>query len=208
MSICTRAFSSPNMNLASCLASNVLPTPVGPAKMKLPIGRFGSFRPARLLRTALAMAVIASCWLMTVLCRSSSIVSRRAVSSLLMRVSGTPVILPTTSRITSSSTTPSISFDLSLHSRVMRSFFALDLVGLVAEVGRLLEVLLGDGRFLLLVELLDLAVHLLEVRRPGHRLEADAGAGLVDHVDGLVRQATAADVAVGQLDGRLQAPRP
>ena len=41
MSICTRAFSSPNMNWASRLASNVLPTPVGPAKMKLPIGRFG-----------------------------------------------------------------------------------------------------------------------------------------------------------------------
>ena len=55
------------MNLASCLASSVLPTPVGPAKMKLPIGRFGSFRPARLLRTALAMAWIASCWLTTVL---------------------------------------------------------------------------------------------------------------------------------------------
>src|SRR4029077_9889659 len=47
MSICTRAFSSPNMNRASCLASSVLPTPVGPAKMKLPMGRFGSFRPGR-----------------------------------------------------------------------------------------------------------------------------------------------------------------
>ena len=46
MSICTRASSSPNMNSASALASSVLPTPVGPAKMKLPIGRFGSFRPA------------------------------------------------------------------------------------------------------------------------------------------------------------------
>ena len=45
------------------------------------MGRFGSFRPARLLRTALAMALIASCWLMTGLCSSSSILSRRAVSS-------------------------------------------------------------------------------------------------------------------------------
>src|SRR5271155_2830736 len=76
MSICTRAFSSPNMYLASCLASNVLPTPVGPAKMKLPMGRFGSFRPARLLRTALAMAMIGSCWLTTCLCSSSSLLGR------------------------------------------------------------------------------------------------------------------------------------
>ena len=53
MSSCTMLFSSPNMNFASCLASSVLPTPVGPAKMKLPMGRFGSFMPERLLRTAL-----------------------------------------------------------------------------------------------------------------------------------------------------------
>src|ERR687886_388258 len=37
MSICTRAFSSPNMKAARRLASSVLPTPVGPAKMKLPM---------------------------------------------------------------------------------------------------------------------------------------------------------------------------
>src|ERR671934_66723 len=85
MSICTRAFSSPNMNLASCLASSVLPTPVGPAKMNEQMGRF-------------------------------------------------------------------------------------------------LEVLLGDRGFLLLVELLDLLIDLLQVRRPGHRLETHAGAGLVDDV--------------------------
>src|SRR5207247_2440624 len=107
MSICTRAFSSPNMKWASRLAKSVLPTPVGPAKMKLPVG------------------------------------------------------------------------------------------GLV-------EVLLGDGGFLRLVELLELRVQLLQVRRPGHGLEADAGAGLVDHVDGLVGQAAAADVAVGQIDGGVE----
>src|SRR5262249_18356607 len=68
----------------------------------------------------------------------------------------------------------------------------------------LLEVLLGDGGLLLQVELLDLGVELLEVGRPGHGLEADASAGLVDDVDGLVGQAAAADVAVGQVDGGLQ----
>ena len=45
---------------------------------------------------------------------------------------------------------------------------------------------------------------LLQVRRPGHGLEADAGAGLVDDVDRLVRQAAAGDVAVGQLDGGVE----
>ena len=41
------AFSSSNKNSANALASSVFPTPVGPAKMKEPDGRFGSFRPAR-----------------------------------------------------------------------------------------------------------------------------------------------------------------
>jgi hypothetical protein len=41
------ACSSSNRNSASARASSVLPTPVGPRKMKLPSGRFGSCRPAR-----------------------------------------------------------------------------------------------------------------------------------------------------------------
>ena len=84
------------------------------------------------------------------------------------------------------------------------SFFFLSLSAWSRRCGGLLEVLLGDGLFLLLVEPLDLVVELLQVRRPGHRLEADAGAGLVDHVDRLVGQAAAGDVAVGQLDGGLE----
>ncbi len=158
MSICTSAFSSPNMNLASCLASSVLPTPVGPAKMKLPIGRFGSFRPARLLRTALAMALMASCWLTTVLVqlvfhRQQAL--RLVVVDARQRHAGH---LADDLGITSSSTTPSISLDFSRHSRVIGLLLLLELVGLVAQVGGLLEVLLGDGGLLLLVELLDLAV--------------------------------------------------
>ena len=41
------AASSSNRNSASALASSVFPTPVGPAKMNEPEGRFGSLRPAR-----------------------------------------------------------------------------------------------------------------------------------------------------------------
>src|SRR4030095_6444275 len=46
MSIRTIACSSSNRNSASARASSVLPTPVGPRKMKLPSGRFGCCRPA------------------------------------------------------------------------------------------------------------------------------------------------------------------
>ena len=51
------AFSSSNSTSARALQSSVLPTPVGPRKMNEPIGRFGSCRPLRLRRTALATAV-------------------------------------------------------------------------------------------------------------------------------------------------------
>ena len=62
MSIWIRASASPNMNSARALASSVLPTPVGPAKMKQPIGRLGSLSPARLRRTASLIRLIASAW--------------------------------------------------------------------------------------------------------------------------------------------------
>ena len=57
MSMRTMAFSSSNSTSASALHSSVLPTPVGPRKMNEPIGRFGSCKPLRLRRTALATAV-------------------------------------------------------------------------------------------------------------------------------------------------------
>ncbi len=60
MSIRIRACSLSNMNSASALASSVFPTPVGPRKMKEPIGRFGSCRPERALRRALETAAIPS----------------------------------------------------------------------------------------------------------------------------------------------------
>ena len=44
------------MASAKALHSSVLPTPVGPRKIKEPMGRFGSFKPTRPRRMALAMA--------------------------------------------------------------------------------------------------------------------------------------------------------
>src|SRR5918996_916638 len=55
MSMRTIAWSLSNRNSASARASSVLPTPVGPRKMKLPSGRFGSESPARARRIAFAL---------------------------------------------------------------------------------------------------------------------------------------------------------
>ena len=69
MSMRIIARSSSKRNSARARASSVLPTPVGPRNRNDPIGRFGSDKPARLRRTALATAVTASCWPTTRLCR-------------------------------------------------------------------------------------------------------------------------------------------
>ncbi len=86
------------------LDSSVLPTPDGPAKMNEPDGRFGSFRPARVRRIALATALTASSWPMIRLCSSSSMRSRRVVSSSVSLNTGIPVQFARTSAICSSST--------------------------------------------------------------------------------------------------------
>src|ERR1019366_1987794 len=65
----------------------------------------------------------------------------------------------------------------------------LELVGLVAEVGGFLEVLLDDGALPLQVDLFDLAVDVREFRpRTSHRFEPDSGGCFVKELDGLGRQ--------------------
>jgi hypothetical protein len=71
-----------------------------------------------------------------------------------------------------------------------------ELALLVAEVRGLLELLRLDRGFLLLAHAVDLLLELAVPRRSGHRLDAHAGRGLVDEVDGLVRQVAVLDVAV------------
>ena len=94
-------------------------------KTKLPMGRLGSLSPERLRRTARPMALTASSCETIFLCSSFSICRSRSASLRSRRVSGTPVILLTTSATTSSSTTPSISLARSRHSRVTSSFLIL-----------------------------------------------------------------------------------
>ena len=98
------------MNSASARASSVLPTPVGPRKRKVPIGRFGSASPARERRRALATASTASSWPITRSCRRSSMWISFSTSPSIRRETGIPVHLPTTSA-TSCSVTSSVSIE-------------------------------------------------------------------------------------------------
>ena len=104
MSSRTRARSSSNRNSASARAVSVFPTPVGPRKMKEPVGRFGSCRPARARRTALATAASASGWPMTRRASSSSSLVSRSRSDSSIFATGMPVHFATISAMSSAST--------------------------------------------------------------------------------------------------------
>ena len=75
---------------------------------------------------------------------------------------------------------------------------------LVAQVGGLLELLGVDRGLLLAPRGLDLLLEIAVDGRLRHRLDAHPGGGLVDQVDGLVRQEAVGDVAVGELGGGLE----
>ena len=80
----------------------------------------------------------------------------------------------------------------------------LELPFLVAERGRTFEVLGVDRGFLAEPDLGDLLIDLANVGRGGHPADPRARPGLVDQVDGLVRQGPVGDVAVGEVRGRDQ----
>jgi hypothetical protein len=77
---------------------------------------------------------------------------------------------------------------------------------LVAELAGLLEVLALDRLLLGLDDGGELALDLLEVGGRLHALDAQARAGLVDEVDGLVGQVAVGDVAVGEVGRGRRAP--
>ena len=79
----------------------------------------------------------------------------------------------------------------------------LGLLLVVAQCGRLLEVLLLDRLLLLDADLFDLGLLLLDRRRAGHGPDAGLGAGFVHDVDRLVGQEAAGQVARGELDRSL-----
>ena len=108
MSMRTMLDSSSNMNWAKDLASSVFPTPVGPRKIKLPMGRRGSLKPERERRMASATATTASSWPMSRWCRFSSMCTRRSPSPSKRRPVGMPVHFETSSAMSNSPTTMSV----------------------------------------------------------------------------------------------------
>ena len=97
MSIRIKASSESKRYFAKTFARYVFPTPVGPRKMKLPIGLLGSFKPALLRLMAFTTFLIASSCPMTVPASSDSMLIRRSPSFCAIRCTGTPVIIATTS---------------------------------------------------------------------------------------------------------------
>ncbi len=83
------------MSRASCLASSVLPTPVGPTKRKLPIGESPSSNPARLRRIARATASTALSWPITLPSSRLSMSFKRSTSLAPILETGIPVICST-----------------------------------------------------------------------------------------------------------------
>src|SRR3990167_6923084 len=104
MSTRIRWSSLSNKKPASALHSSVLPTPVGPRNRKLPVGRFGSLRPERERRMALATAPMASSWPTTRSCSLPSICSSLSRSPCISLLTGMPVARATTSAISSAPT--------------------------------------------------------------------------------------------------------
>ena len=208
ISMRTSALSSPNMASASALQSSVLPTPVGPRNRNEPMGRLHVLEPRSrpadragdgadrfvlpddpLMQQSLPGAADGrirprvSC--VTGICRPRSHDLRDLFCTDLTLRCGA-AILP--------------GFALGLHVGTNGALF-------IANLCCALKVLMRDGLFLFLVELLNLGFQLLHVRRRGEGTNAHAGGSFVDQVNGLIRQVAVGDVAVGKLSRRLQSPR-
>ena len=115
-------FSSPNIASAKAFASSVLPTPVGPRNMKEPMGRLGSFSPARALFIAFATAVTASSCPITRLWSISSRCCSFSLSPSVILRTGMPVHSETISAISSSPILSFTSWLLLFHSACSFSF--------------------------------------------------------------------------------------
>jgi hypothetical protein len=95
----SKRMSSTPMMKASCFATSVLPTPVGPEKRKLPTGFCGLPSPERAILMAAESASIALSWPNTTALRSRSRFFRAERSSLETLRAGTRAIFETISSI-------------------------------------------------------------------------------------------------------------
>ena len=197
-----------NRKPASALHSSVLPTPVGPRKRNEPVGRFGSERPERERRIALATAAIASSWPTTRSCSFCSISSSLSRSPCISLATGMPVARATTSAISSAPTSvrsscgrpPSAPFFCSV---------ACASLSLLLELRELAVLQLGDLVVVALaLQLLDLragAVDLLEQLRRALR---GGLLGLPDLVQVGDLALQPVDLLLDQAAAALARPRP
>ena len=147
------------MNSASARASSVLPTPVGPMNRKVPIGRFGSWSPARERRSAFETASTAASWPITRSCRRSSIWISFSTSPSISLETGMPVQLATTSATSSSSTSSLRKVTSACSSRRLASRSTASLLELgdlaIAQLGGALKVGVALGALGLAMGLLE-----------------------------------------------------
>ena len=99
-----------NIYSDKAFVNSVLPTPVGPAKIKLAIGRFGFLNPTRARRIAFETAVTACSWPIILSWIVSSIFKSRSDSVPEILLTGIPVQLEITFEI-------SVSWTVSISSR-------------------------------------------------------------------------------------------
>src|SRR3954464_9625856 len=218
MSMRVMASSSPKRNSASVRASSVLPTPDGPRKMNEPVGRFGSLSPARerrvpleaalrpgaraadRLRDGLDRGVLADDALVELLLHAHQLL-RLGLGELEDRDARPhrddvrDLLLADRGALAALAGLPGV---LQLALAVGQPAL------LVAQLRRLLELLLLDRGLLVAPRRLDLLFELPVHGRGGHRLDAHARGGLVDEVDRLVGQEPVGDVAVRQLRRGLE----
>ena len=184
---------------ASCLTSSVLPTPVGPTKMKLTGLCFG-LMPTRPRRMAAATASTASSCPMMCFFRRSASSLRRLNSASRMRAGGNfrpqldhaGEIVHRQLGIALRAETVQLALRLAAR-RLLQLGQALE----VGILGLRLEQLALLGVIVQLAAQLHAAVDVLVV-------QVHIRARLVDQVDGLIRQEAVGDVALGEHDGLAQ----
>ena len=183
------------------MASSVFPTPVGPAKMNEPFGRLGSLRPGALAADRLRQRR-----------DRLFLADDPLVQGLLHEDQARGLLLGQLEHRDAGGLGEHLGDQTLVDHRVGRDIAALPLLLeaqalgeerllLVAQRRGLLEVLVLRGLLLLLAHVRDLLVELAQLRRARQDRQAQAGAGLVDQVDGLVGQEAVADVAVGEVRG-------
>ena len=180
------------MNSASAFTNSVLPTPVGPRKRKLPMGRLGSFRPARAadgLGDGDDGLVLADDAMVNVLLHVQEALD------LLDRHVGhgdarphaddfRDLFLGDLGLLVAGGLAP-------LALQLLEAVGELDLP--VAQFGGVLVLLLRDGLVLVAADRLQHLLRFLDGEGHTARADAHAGACLVHQVDGLVRQVPVGD---------------